>query len=110
MNVPSEDNGKVLTKTLQGAGTVEQILAKMMNNSIMMKMNLVKPEFLSFFAKEFYLEDNEIDILQSNAKVKRSENDKTFFLTIDALNFQMTFWMGFDDVKDAEKMRTKMNL
>merc|ERR1711988_1286354 len=95
------------SKILPGAGSVEQILAKIMDQSVFMELNYENPDLLSFYVPlKINLEENEIDILQKSAKVKRNaisdEEKATFFLTVDANHFKITFWIGFISIEDAQ--------
>ena len=98
------------------AGPVEQILAKIMNKSIFMPLNLENPDLLSFYVPlPIDLQENEINILQNSAKVKRSspiedEEKGTFFLTVDANHFKITFWIGFISIEEAQTFRNEMKL
>merc|ERR1712045_1098457 len=110
----------ISSKILPDVGSVEQILAKIMNQSIFMEMNHEYPELLSFYLPlRLNLQDNEIDILQKSAKVKRNVITKeeeitnengTFFLTIDATHFKITFWIGFISIEEAQIFRNEMKL
>merc|ERR1711997_753985 len=61
----NETNRQVNSKILPGAGSVEQILAKIMDQSIFMELNYENPDLLSFYVPlKINLEENEIDILQ----------------------------------------------
>lgn len=103
---------EVQSKVLKGAGTVETILAKMIDKSFLMPLNEEKPDYLSFYTTNFRLEDNEIDILEKSAKVNKRETseNKEFYLTIDAINFQLTFWIGFKNMQEAQKHRKTLKL
>ena len=129
---------QISSKILQGAGTVEQIIARLMNQSILMKINFEEPQKLNLFLPVTVVPDLtevEIKILEQSAKTKRSVikendviesrtalenetsrisrskmNDGTFFLTVDASHFQITFWIGFSNINEAQITRLKMNL
>ena len=85
-----------------------------------MEMNYEYPELLSFYLPlQLNLQDNEIDILQKSAKVKRNviskeeeniDENGTFFLTIDATHFKITFWIGFISIEEAQIFRNDMKL
>ena len=101
------------------AGSVEQILAKIMNQSTFMEINYENPDLLSFYVPlKLNLQENEINILQKSAKVKRNvisdeesnEEKGTFFLTIDATHFKITFWIGFISIEEAQIFRNEMKL
>ena len=72
----------------------------------------------NFSYMKLNLQENEIDILQKSAKVRRDvisaeESDKekgTFFLTIDATHFKITFWIGFISIEEAQIFRNEMKL
>ena len=129
---------QISSKILQGAGTVEQIIARLMNQSILMEINVQEPQKLNLFLPVTVVPDLtevEIKILEESAKTKRSVikendvietrsalenetsrisrskmNDGTFFLTVDASHFQITFWIGFSNINEAQITRLKMNL
>ena len=129
---------QISSKILKGAGTVEQIIARLMNQSILMKINFEEPQKLNLFLPVTVVPDLtevEIKILEQSAKTKRNVvkendiietrstlenetsrisrskmNDGTFFLTVDANHFQITFWIGFSNINEAQTTRLKMNL
>jgi hypothetical protein len=109
----NQTSGEVKSKLLQGAGTVEQILAKVINQSVLMSPNKLKPSQLDFYVPvALVIADFEIDILKQTAKAKRSvvgeEEEGTFFLTVDATNFQMTFWIGVTTIEEAHIFRENL--
>ena len=111
---------EIESKVLQGAGTVEKIIARLINRSFLMEMNFNQPQKLNFFVTEaFVLNDAEITILETSAKAKRNavqeedtddRNNGPFFLTVNASHFQITFWIGFNSIEEAENGRNFMNL
>ena len=111
---------EIESKVLQGTGTVEKIIARLINRSLLMEVNLNQPQNLNFFVTEpFVLNDAEITILEKSAKAKRNavqEEDTDdskngpFFLTVNASHFQITFWIGFNSIEEAETARNFMNL
>ena len=126
---------QISSKILQGAGTVEQIIARLMNQSILMEINVQEPQKLNLFLPVTVVPDLtevEIKILEESAKTKRSVikendvietrsalenetsrisrskmNDGTFFLTVDASHFQITFWIGFSNINEAQITRLR---
>ena len=77
------------------------------------------PDLLSFYVPlKLNLQENEIDILQKSAKVRRdvisaeesNEEKGTFFLTIDATHFKITLWIGFISIEEAQIFRNEMKL
>ena len=113
----NQTSNEIGTKILQGAGTVEQILARFVNHSILMPLNEEKPESLNFYLPlTSVLPDNEIMILEKNAKVRRSAQEESkdgsenFYMTVDAINFQMTFWIGFSTIEEAQSYREEIKL
>merc|ERR1712150_57414 len=103
---------EIESKVLQGAGTVEKIIARLINRSFLMEMNFNQAQKLNFFVTEaFVLNDAEITILETSAKAKRNavqeedidnNNQGSFFLTVNASHFQITFWIGFNSIEEAE--------
>ena len=84
-----------------------------------MEINYKNPDLLSFYVPlKLNLQENEIDILQKSAKVRRdvisaeesNEEKGTFFLTIDATHFKITFWIGFISIEEAQIFRNEMKL
>ena len=111
---------EIESKVLPGTGTVEKIIARLINRSLLMEVNLNQPQNLNFFVTEpFVLNDAEITILEKSAKAKRNavqeddtddSNNGPFFLTVNASHFQITFWIGFNSIEEAETARNFMNL
>lgn len=105
-----DESMQISAKLLQGAGTVEQILAKLVNSSTLMPINMKKPQLISFYTgQDLILDEHEVGILQKSTKMKRmSVADKTFFIDVDAYKFHMIFWIGFESLDVAQSTRQKI--
>ena len=113
---------------MEGAGTVEETLAQLMNGSFVMVGN-AKAQELDFYVpldpleasihqKELSMlqnsiikrmavhEENEIDNSKTLQEVQKKE---TFFITVDTGHVKLTFWMGFISLEDALHFRDKIS-
>ena len=99
---------------MDDVGPVEKIISKLLNGSILMETNLKHPQNLHVFIPvPFVLNDAEIEILEESSKTKRhvvdeDSTDGKFFLTLKAYNFEITFWIGFATLQDAEEARKQV--
>ena len=119
---------------MEGAGTVEETLAQLMNGSFVMVGN-AKAQELDFYVPldplEASIHQKELSMLQ-NSIIKRmavedddsEENEidnngsktlqevqkkETFFITVDTGHVKLTFWMGFISLEDALHFREKLS-
>ena len=114
---------------MDGAGPVEETLAKLMNESIFMVDNAEKekPEDLDFYvpldAAVASIQEKELSMLQNsiikrmaveedeidNNTMKKRKKKETFFITVDAVHVRLTFWIGFVSLKDAQHFKAKLS-
>ena len=112
---------------MDGAGSVEETLAKLMNESIFMvdnaemkkaeaELNFYVPLDAAFQEKKLSMLQNSIikrmaveeDEIDNNTMKKRKKKE-TFFITVDAVHVKLTFWLGFISLEDAQLFKNKLS-
>ena len=111
---------------MDGAGSVEETLAKLMNESIFMvdnaEMKKAEAELNFYVPLDAAFQEKKLSMLQ-NSIIKRmaaeeEEHDEidntrkkkeTFFITVDAVHVKLTFWLGFISLEDAQLFKNKLS-
>ena len=113
----------IAAASLQGAGTVEQIIASLLNESkfLSLKDEVEDPLKLNFIMVKHGLDESHENIIRKSLvnfrkTIHRSENEsRQYFLDFQIRHCNVTFWFGFDmssssysDIAELFLQRTRL--
>ena len=109
---------------MDGAGSVEETLAKLMNESIFMvdnaEMKKAEAELNFYVPLDAGFQEKKLSMLQNSIIKRMAAEDEdeidntrkkkeTFFITVDAVHVKLTFWLGFISLEDAQLFKNKLS-